>query len=81
MASLREQASQSVAPAWVNVLHWSLCDHPAQTPSPALTDPAGGAAAAPRRLPTPSKPQPPRFHLPEEEIAYGPACWLWDYLR
>ncbi len=19
--------------------------------------------------------------LPEEEIAYGPACWLWDYLR
>ncbi len=23
----------------------------------------------------------PRYHLPEEEIAYGPACWLWDYLR
>lgn len=22
-----------------------------------------------------------RYHLPEEEIAYGPACWLWDYLR
>jgi hypothetical protein len=23
------------------------------------------------------------FHefIPEEEIAYGPACWLWDYLR
>ncbi len=21
------------------------------------------------------------YHLPEEEIAYGPACWLWDYLR
>ena len=20
-------------------------------------------------------------HLPEEEIALGPACWLWDYLR
>lgn len=20
-------------------------------------------------------------HTPEEEIAYGPACWLWDYLR
>ena len=18
---------------------------------------------------------------PEQEIAYGPACWLWDYLR
>ena len=21
------------------------------------------------------------YHAPEEEIAYGPACWLWDYLR
>ncbi|KAM7278118.1 hypothetical protein ACFE04_005252 [Oxalis oulophora] len=21
------------------------------------------------------------YHSPEEEIAYGPACWLWDYLR
>ena len=21
------------------------------------------------------------FHAPEEEIALGPACWLWDYLR
>ncbi|CAK4083112.1 unnamed protein product [Aphanomyces euteiches] len=22
-----------------------------------------------------------RIHTPEEEIALGPACWLWDYLR
>lgn len=22
-----------------------------------------------------------RYHTPQEEIAYGPACWLWDYLR
>ncbi|MEM7334071.1 MAG: NAD(+) synthase [Chloroflexota bacterium] len=22
-----------------------------------------------------------KAHSPEEEIAYGPACWLWDYLR
>jgi NAD+ synthase (glutamine-hydrolysing) len=29
----------------------------------------------------PSKPQPLRLHTPEEECAYGPACWLWDYLR
>ena len=28
-----------------------------------------------------SKPIEPRYHQPEEEIAYGPACWLWDYLR
>ncbi|KAF6262108.1 glutamine-dependent NAD(+) synthetase with GAT domain-containing protein [Scenedesmus sp. NREL 46B-D3] len=26
-------------------------------------------------------PRPPRVHCPEEEIALGPACWLWDYLR
>ncbi|THC90686.1 hypothetical protein EYZ11_009861 [Aspergillus tanneri] len=30
-------------------------------------------------MPTPARP--PRYHLPEEEIALGPACWLWDYLR
>lgn len=23
----------------------------------------------------------PRIHAVEEEIALGPACWLWDYLR
>ncbi|KAH9817214.1 hypothetical protein DFH28DRAFT_1081433 [Melampsora americana] len=22
-----------------------------------------------------------KYHTPEEEIALGPACWLWDYLR
>ena len=22
-----------------------------------------------------------KYHLPAEEIALGPACWLWDYLR
>lgn len=31
------------------------------------------------QFPTPARP--PRYHLPEEEIAMGPACWLWDYLR
>ncbi|KAK9793983.1 putative Glutamine-dependent NAD(+) synthetase [Seiridium cardinale] len=28
-------------------------------------------------VPTPARPA--RYHLPEEEIALGPACWLWDY--
>jgi NAD+ synthase (glutamine-hydrolysing) len=22
-----------------------------------------------------------RYHVPEEEIALGPACWMWDFLR
>ncbi|CAG8035539.1 unnamed protein product, partial [Penicillium nalgiovense] len=30
---------------------------------------------------TTSLPIKPRYHAPEEEIALGPACWLWDYLR
>jgi NAD+ synthase (glutamine-hydrolysing) len=29
----------------------------------------------------PARPIQIRYHTPEEEIAYGPACWLWDYLR
>ena len=29
----------------------------------------------------PSSPIDVRYHIPEEEIAYGPACWLWDHLR
>lgn len=32
-------------------------------------------------LQSPTPPRPPRYHLAEEEIALGPACWLWDYLR
>lgn len=29
----------------------------------------------------PSPPRKIKYHLPEEEIAMGPACFLWDYLR
>ena len=29
----------------------------------------------------PSAPIDVTYLTPEEEIAYGPACWLWDYLR
>ncbi|CAK5267570.1 unnamed protein product [Mycena citricolor] len=28
-----------------------------------------------------SRPYEVKYHIPEEEIALGPACWLWDYLR
>lgn len=28
-----------------------------------------------------SPPLTPFIHRAEEEVAYGPACWLWDYLR
>jgi NAD+ synthase (glutamine-hydrolysing) len=29
----------------------------------------------------PSRELQPSYHKPEEEIALGPACFLWDYLR
>lgn len=29
----------------------------------------------------PTMPKEVVYFLPEEEIAYGPACYLWDYLR
>lgn len=29
----------------------------------------------------PTKINEPFYHTPEEEIAFGPACWLWDYVR
>ncbi|KAL5552441.1 hypothetical protein UlMin_002617 [Ulmus minor] len=29
----------------------------------------------------PSSPREINYHCPEEEIAFGPGCWLWDYLR
>lgn len=35
----------------------------------------------PTHLCLPSPPIEPRYHCPEEEIARGPACWLWDYLK
>ena len=35
--------------------------------------------SAPSPLPSPARD--PLYLLPEEEIARGPACWLWDYLR
>ncbi|KAG1675369.1 hypothetical protein FOA52_012288 [Chlamydomonas sp. UWO 241] len=60
MASLREQASETVAPPAVRVPF-------------ALSSGAGGMQLC--------IPITPRLHAPEEEIAFGPACWLWDYLR
>ena len=29
---------------------------------------------------SPSRPIEVHYHLPEEEVALGPACWLWDYV-
>jgi hypothetical protein len=49
--------------------------NPLAPPPRSLCSPAG----SPYCLPSP--PREPFYHTPEEEIARGPACWLWDYLR
>ncbi|GBF95639.1 glutamine-dependent NAD(+) synthetase [Raphidocelis subcapitata] len=60
----------------------SLREQASSVPAPALVEvefylcgQAGGGEAAV------SLPIEPRYHAPEEEIALGPAAWLWDYLR
>lgn len=47
---------------------------------------AGVGSMSARRLEfdptvTPTLEREIRYHKIEEEIAFGPACWLWDYLR
>lgn len=42
-----------------------------------LTNPSNGN----RLRPSLSQPITAKYYSPEEEIALGPACWLWDYLR
>jgi NAD+ synthase (glutamine-hydrolysing) len=43
--------------------------------------PLSGEGISVDRSLVPTDPIDPRYHQPEEEIALGPACWLWDYLR
>lgn len=62
------KAMQANAPE-VHTLEWIEVDF--DVCSPKLSDPRMPLTAATE----------PRYHLPEEEIALGPACWLWDYLR
>ncbi len=41
----------------------------------------GSRQARLRQAQAPSAKIEAKYHIPEEEIAYGPAAWLWDYLR
>ena len=87
ISSLREQASSTPPPTYVDVAYSLVTGRSTQQPGTHNSSsgkgsvhsaPSGAAAAA---APLISTPIPPRVHLPEEEIAFGPACWLWDYLR
>mmetsp|Transcript_78360 Transcript_78360/g.153838 ORF Transcript_78360/g.153838 Transcript_78360/m.153838 type:complete len:795 (+) Transcript_78360:17-2401(+) len=67
-ASFQEQSSYERQLPTVDLRHFSL-RHVKTASYEALQE---------ARVSLPIK---PRIHLPEEECAMGPACWLWDYLR
>lgn len=67
-------------------------EYGSKTPGTSTPQPGGSGAASKieqgdakrlfKRYFTPlSQPITVHYHSPEEEIALGPACWLWDYLR
>eukprot|EP00899_Mesostigma_viride_P006656 jgi/Mesvir1/15992/Mv08298-RA.1 len=66
MSSFREQASQQDRITFVDV------DFRLTRPLDLRAPPAVTVPTAPVKV---------RYHTPSEEIAMGPACWLWDYLR
>ena len=88
ISSLREQASTTPPPTYVDVAY-SLVTGRSTQQQPGTHNSSSGkgsahsspSSAAASTAPLISTPIPPRVHLPEEEIAFGPACWLWDYLR
>ncbi|CAK9043576.1 Glutamine-dependent NAD(+) synthetase (NAD(+) synthase [glutamine-hydrolyzing]) [Durusdinium trenchii] len=61
------KASRGVQAAQAKKLHCVSVDF-------SISDPAGAHGRV-------SRPIEVRYHTPQEEIAFGPACWLWDYLR
>jgi NAD+ synthase (glutamine-hydrolysing) len=91
VASLQEQAAMAPSMPLVEV-DFALC-HGYHDGIRDEGDAKGGAATTKKyadgekdhrtkpgiRLPSP--PITPTILAPEEEIARGPACWLWDYLR
>mmetsp|Transcript_14531 Transcript_14531/g.25481 ORF Transcript_14531/g.25481 Transcript_14531/m.25481 type:complete len:725 (-) Transcript_14531:171-2345(-) len=79
VSSLREQASCTTKPRpQVRISPPFSLTSPSPFTSPAAAAAVALAASAVEGSAQPIKPYVP---LPEEEIAYGPASWLWDYLR
>jgi NAD+ synthase (glutamine-hydrolysing) len=75
-ASFQAQAAGGAgAPGAVAAAAWSMPEVAA--PGFRLCDGGGGTGTRPPTPPIIA----PALHSPPEEIALGPACWLWDYLR
>lgn len=72
----RTSKSRGMQAAWLAAGHGGL---PPGSPARVAVSRRLTRATAPTEAPT--APQPVHYHTPPEEIALGPACWLWDYLR
>ena len=78
-ASFQAQAAGGVgAPAGAAAAAWAMPEVAAPGFCLCWESSTSGAAGPP---PPPSLPITPTLHTPAQEIALGPACWLWDYLR
>lgn len=81
LSSMRDQASRATPYPVVDV-DFGLCDVVVIQPDGqrVTTDKSkGDTGCGPVRKPSPKVD--PTYLSAEEEIARGPACWLWDYLR
>lgn len=78
VSSLQEQASESKPIPLVQV-PFRLCSTTPYVSRNKILLSIEKPEPAPLLLP--SQPRAPIYLRPEEEIARGPACWLWDYLR
>lgn len=65
----------------VRSLRASLTSHGAQTMTATRLPVVRADYNLHCRLCIPTPPRPLKQHTCQEEIGYGPACWLWDYLR
>lgn len=78
VASFQEQASAAPAIPFIEVEDFFLCGINAA--AAAATNGVNSSSHRNALLLTNPVVQ-AKYLLPEEEIARGPACWLWDYLR
>lgn len=84
VASAQEQAASCLGGGWSGggVSTFSASSPSSLSPPPPRIRVRHALCRAvdPPLFPTQAVPG-PRIHSPEEEIAFGPAAWLWDYLR
>ena len=83
-ASFQEQSSmfKSTRKAFPQIdIRWFSLQRGGSTSSTSSSSSSSLPPPPPSSSSSPSRAIIPHIHIPEEECALGPACWLWDYLR